>query len=105
MNPVSAFNTEEKQFVMYSNGTPTWYPVQFHVFFFYGISRKQVPFLLVMFVYVLLFIVLGVGSISLSLLGLTALEVNQEILFYHNQRCTSKCLTARSLNKLARVHV
>jgi len=44
MNPVSAFNTEEKQFVMYSNGTPTWYPVQFHVFF-YGISRKQVPFL------------------------------------------------------------
>ena len=35
MNPVSAFNTEEKQFVMYSNGTPTWYPVQFHVFFFF----------------------------------------------------------------------
>ena len=37
--------------------------------------------------------------------GLTAMEVNQEILFYHNQRCASKCLTARSLNKLARVHV
>lgn len=104
MNPVSAFNTEEKQFVMYSNGTPTWYPVQFHVFFM-AFQGNRCLFCLVMFVYVLLFIVLGVGSISLSLLGLTALKVNQEILFYHNQRCASKCLTARSLNKLARVHV
>ena len=73
--------------------------------FLMAFQGNRCLFCLVMFVYVLLFIVLGVGSISLSLLGLTALEVNQEILFCHNQCCASKCLTARSLNKFARVHV
>lgn len=102
MNPGSSINTEEKQFIIYSNGTPPWYPVQFH--FFNGISRKQVPFL---FGNVCVCVALHcAGSrVNLSLLGLTALEVNQEILFCHNQCCASKCLTARSLNKFARVHV